>query len=44
MLVLGRIGRGAHLPLGTFLCFGGIVTLVWGADLVAAYFGLMGLP
>jgi leader peptidase (prepilin peptidase)/N-methyltransferase len=31
------------LPLGTFLCIGGIVSSLWGQEIIAAYLGWVGL-
>jgi leader peptidase (prepilin peptidase)/N-methyltransferase len=39
-----RRGEGpwltSRLPLGTFLCIGGIVSALWGEQIIAAYLGL----
>ncbi len=32
----------SKMPLGTFLCVGGIISALWGPPLIAAYLGLMG--
>jgi leader peptidase (prepilin peptidase)/N-methyltransferase len=33
----------AKLPLGTFLCIGGIISALWGRPIVAAYMRWAGL-
>lgn len=49
MLALPRARRESDtwllskLPLGTFLCIGGIVSALWGQPLIAAYLHLVGL-
>jgi leader peptidase (prepilin peptidase) / N-methyltransferase len=44
LLTHSRRGEGswatAQLPLGTFLCIGGIVSALWGEQILAAYFRL----
>jgi leader peptidase (prepilin peptidase)/N-methyltransferase len=46
MLLVPKARRGAwgsmKLPLGTFLCVGGIVSAFWGQPLIAAYLRLVG--
>jgi leader peptidase (prepilin peptidase)/N-methyltransferase len=49
VLVLPRARRESDtwmlskLPLGTFLCIGGIVTALWGQPIIAAYLRFVGL-
>jgi len=33
----------AKLPLGTFLCIGGIVSALWGQPIITAYLHLVGI-
>jgi leader peptidase (prepilin peptidase) / N-methyltransferase len=33
----------SKLPLGTFLCIGGIISALWGQPIIAAYLGWVGL-
>jgi leader peptidase (prepilin peptidase)/N-methyltransferase len=33
----------SKLPLGTFLCIGGIISALWGEQIIAAYLGWVGL-
>ena len=33
----------SKLPLGTFLCIGGIISTLWGQPLISAYMRLLGL-
>ena len=42
LLASGRIRWGSALPFGTFMAFGGIVSLFTGPELVRAYLGLFG--
>jgi leader peptidase (prepilin peptidase)/N-methyltransferase len=32
----------AKVPLGTFLCIGGVVSALWGGPLIAAYLHWVG--
>jgi leader peptidase (prepilin peptidase)/N-methyltransferase len=34
---------GARMPLGTFLCIGGIISALWGQPIIAAYLRWVGL-
>lgn len=50
LLVLIRGGRGnltqstqTKMPLGTFLCIGGIISALWGQPIIAAYLHFIGL-
>jgi leader peptidase (prepilin peptidase)/N-methyltransferase len=49
LLILPAARRGSHtwllskLPLGTFLCIGGIVSALWGQPIIAAYLRWVGL-
>lgn len=40
----GKLGEGAamKLPLGTFLCIGGIISALWGQPLINAYLHFIG--
>ncbi len=42
LLISGRKKRKEMLPFGPFLCLGGMVTLLWGKELLGWYLGLMG--
>jgi len=41
LLISGRKKRREMLPFGPFLCIGGIVTLLWGRELLGWYLGLI---
>jgi leader peptidase (prepilin peptidase)/N-methyltransferase len=41
-LLLTRRSAGAKLPLGTFLCIGGIVSALWGQPILATYLAWAG--
>lgn len=42
LMVSGRVGRGSHLPFGTYLALGGLVALFAGRDLWSLYLDLVG--
>jgi leader peptidase (prepilin peptidase)/N-methyltransferase len=41
LLISGRKKRKEMLPFGPFLCIGGIVTLLWGREILGWYLGLV---
>ena len=41
LLISGRKKRREMLPFGPFLCIGGIVTLLWGREILGWYLGLI---
>lgn len=43
LLVTGKKHLTSKLPLGTFLAAGSTITLFWGLEILAWYFGLIGL-
>ncbi len=44
LIVSGRRGRGTPLPFGPFLAAAGWLAMMWGAEWVARYLGLLAQP
>jgi leader peptidase (prepilin peptidase)/N-methyltransferase len=42
--VSGKVGSGALVPFGPFLVTGGVVTMIWGHELVRVYLSSVGIP